>query len=138
MPRSGPELYPPPTAVKSSLHSTKPLRLKRNVRINGRRTTIVLEPYVWDSIDAIVWREQLGLDEFCGMIEMARIYSSLASATRIVALAYFRILDQLHHPPFWSAATNPDNIMREPDDLNESLSVLPLAIRCFAQDERHD
>ena len=29
-------------------------RLKRNVRVGGRRTTIVLEAYVWDSIDSML------------------------------------------------------------------------------------
>ena len=32
-------------------------RLKRNVRVGGRRTTIVLEAYVWDSIDFMLDRE---------------------------------------------------------------------------------
>ena len=32
-------------------------RLKRNVRVGGRRTTIVLEAYVWDSIDSMLDRE---------------------------------------------------------------------------------
>ncbi|MEC8089182.1 MAG: ribbon-helix-helix domain-containing protein [Pseudomonadota bacterium] len=31
-------------------------RLKRNVRVGGRRTTIVLEAYVWDSIDNMLDR----------------------------------------------------------------------------------
>ena len=31
-------------------------RLKRNVRVGGRRTTIVLEAYVWDNIDSMLDR----------------------------------------------------------------------------------
>ena len=32
-------------------------RLKRNVLVTGRRTTIVLEAYVWDCIDSMLERE---------------------------------------------------------------------------------
>ena len=42
-------------------------RLKRNVRIGERRTTIVLEAYVWDCIDAMLARENVMLDAFCDM-----------------------------------------------------------------------
>ena len=31
--------------------------LKRKVCVGGRRTTIVLEDYVWDNIDRILYRE---------------------------------------------------------------------------------
>ena len=41
-------------------------RLKRDVRIGGRRTTIVLEAFVWDSIDSMLDREGVSLDKFCG------------------------------------------------------------------------
>ena len=51
-------------APKSSPHSIQQIRLKRNVRFGGRRTTIVLEPYVWESIDVVLTREQQSLDEF--------------------------------------------------------------------------
>ena len=39
-------------------------RLKRNVRVSGRRTTIVLEAYVWHSIDSMLDREGVSLDTF--------------------------------------------------------------------------
>ena len=48
-------------------------RLKRDVRIEDRRTTIVLEAYVWDSIDSMLDREGVSLDEFCGQVEATRL-----------------------------------------------------------------
>ncbi len=123
---------------KSSPHSTEPTRLKRNVRFSGRRTTIVLEPYVWDSIDAILVREDIGLDEFCETVNKARVHSSLASASRIVVLAYFRILDGLHFPPFSMPQDELADQLKEPNKGFGAFSVLPLAIRRFAQDEARD
>ena len=48
-------------------------RLKRNVRIGDRHTTIVLEAYVWDSIDSMLRREAVSLDEFCNRVETTRL-----------------------------------------------------------------
>ena len=54
-------------------------RLKRNVRIGDRRTTIVLEAYVWESIDSMLHREGVSIDEFCNRVEATRLQSSIAS-----------------------------------------------------------
>ena len=130
--------HPPNAKLKSSPHSIRPTRLKRNVRFGGRRTTIVLEPYVWDSIDAILQQEAINLDEFCEAVNAVRLHSSLASAARMVVLAYFRILDGLHRPPFTPVDHSAPNAMHEPYSVTNTVSVLPLAIRRFAQDEAHD
>ena len=75
-------------------------RLKRNVRVGGRRTTIVLEAYVWDSIDSMLDREGVSLDTFCADVDDTRLHSSMASSARLVVLAYFRLLEQINSPPF--------------------------------------
>ena len=68
----------------------------------------------------------------------AKLKSSLASAARMVVLAYFRILDGLHRPPFTPVDHSAPNAMQEPYSVTNTVSVLPLAIRRFAQDEAHD
>ena len=75
-------------------------RLKRNVRVGGRRTTIVLEAYVWDSINSILDREGVLLDTFCADVHHTPLHSSMASSARLVVLAYFRLLEQINSPPF--------------------------------------
>ena len=74
-------------------------RMKRNVRVGDRRTTIVLEAYVWDCIDSMLHREDVTLDAFCNMIEGVRRSSSMASSARLIVLAYFRLLGQINTPP---------------------------------------
>lgn len=114
-------------------------RQKRNIRINGKRTTMVLEPYVWQSVDALLQREDVVLNEFCQLVDRARMNSSLASSTRLVVLTYFRLLDNLNNPPFWDpedAAVMPSPAQfAAPASARQKLSVLPLAIRRFAQQE---
>ena len=75
-------------------------RLKRNLRVGGRRTTIVLEAYVWDSIDSMLDRERVSLETFCADVDDTRLNSSMASSARLVVLAYFRLLEQINSPPF--------------------------------------
>ena len=76
-------------------------RLKRNVRVGGRRTTFVLEAYVWDSIDSMLDREGVSLDTFCTDVDDTRLHSSMASSACLVVLAYFRLLEQINSlPPF--------------------------------------
>ncbi|MGB1863596.1 MAG: ribbon-helix-helix domain-containing protein [Candidatus Puniceispirillum sp.] len=67
-------------------------RQKRNVRLAHLRTTIVLEPYIWECISDILQRESIDLDSFCQEIDKRRQFSSLASSMRIVTLFYFRLL----------------------------------------------
>ncbi len=102
---------------------------------------MVLEPYVWQSVDNILEREGVDLDEFCKSVDEARIGSSLASATRMIVLTYFRLSDQLNNPPFWNPeeqvtpAKTPPAHFSSPAPAAMKVSVLPLAIRRFAQEE---
>ena len=75
-------------------------RLKRNVSVGSRRTTIVLEAYVGDNIDNMLDREGVSLDTFCADVDDTRLHSSMASSARLVVLAYFRLLEQINSPPF--------------------------------------
>ena len=54
-------------------------RLKRNLRVGGRHTTIVLEAYVLDGIDNMLDREGLSLDTFCADVDDTRLHPSMAS-----------------------------------------------------------
>ena len=113
-------------------------RLKRNVRVGGRRTTIVLEAYVWDSIDSMLDREGTSLDRFCDEVYIVRQHSSMASSARLVVLAYFRLLNEINSPPFVDPdlqRLDRDGILRAPAAAGPPAQLLPLALRRFAQDE---
>ena len=113
-------------------------RLKRNVRVGGRRTTIVLEAYVWDSIDSMLDKEAVSLDEFCAQVDHARQHSSMASSARLVVLAYFRLLEQVNSPPFVDPELHHlrrEGLLRAPQPAGAPVPLLQLAIRRFAQDE---
>ena len=136
------QTFPPPfwRASEPNPASTG-RRLKRNVRIGDRRTTIVLEAYVWDSIDSMLLREAVSLDNFCNRVEDTRRQSSMASSARLVVLIYFRLLGQINSPPFvdddLERIRQEDSFGRLPH-ADPSIPLLQFALKRFAQDEAHD
>ncbi|MGC6454403.1 MAG: ribbon-helix-helix domain-containing protein [Candidatus Puniceispirillaceae bacterium] len=115
-------------------------RLKRNVRLGGRRTTIVLEAYYWESIDNMLVDEAVSLDEFCAHIDNLRQHSSMASSARIVVLIYFRLREKISGPPFVDPdlqARRMDGSFHAPHQAGPPAQLLPLVLRRFAQDEAH-
>lgn len=139
-------MHRPETFLPSSRRAPQPnpastgRRLKRNVRIGDRRTTIVLEAYVWDSIDSMLQREAVSLDDFCNRVEDTRQRSSMASSARLVVLIYFRLLGQINSPPFVDAELGRlqmEGRLQAPAPAAPPIPLLPLALRRFAQDEAH-
>jgi predicted DNA-binding ribbon-helix-helix protein len=74
----------------NELPMTQKIRL--NLSIQGRRTSVALEAGVWDCLTEICRREELSLDELCDEIIGQSEDISMASAIRICALEYFRKL----------------------------------------------
>ncbi|WP_165837754.1 ribbon-helix-helix domain-containing protein [Zavarzinia aquatilis] len=62
----------------------------RNVKINGRRTSIRLEPTLWDAIEDICRREGLGLDDLCNRVAAERPASNFTSSLRCWVVDYYR------------------------------------------------
>ena len=65
--------------------------INRNVFIGRHRTSIRLEPAMWDSLAEICRREDMSLHEICGLIDARRQASSLTAAIRVFTLTYFRV-----------------------------------------------
>ena len=65
-------------------------KVRLNLSIQGRRTSVALEVGVWDCLTEICRREELSLDELCDEIISQSEGISMASAIRLCALEYFR------------------------------------------------
>ncbi len=71
-------------AYKSSL-------ISRNITINGRRTSVRLEPEMWQSLHEISERERCTIHELCSLIQLKKAKnSSLTAAIRVFLMLYFR------------------------------------------------
>lgn len=62
----------------------------RNVTISGRRTSLKLEPDMWEALEEVCTREGRTLHEVCTMIARRHAGGNLTAAVRVFILAYFR------------------------------------------------
>lgn len=62
----------------------------RNVNVGGRRTSVRLEPDLWEALREIARRERCSLHEICTDIDRRRGGTRLTSAMRIYIVNYFR------------------------------------------------
>ncbi len=87
--------------------------ISRNVRISGHRTSIRLDPEMWDSIEEIARRENCSVNWICSMIDRWREDSSLTAAIRDFILRYFRMAatERGHLEAGHGAAQRPKGMM---------------------------
>ena len=69
---------------------TESTLVNRNVFVGRRRTSLRLEPAMWDALAEICRREDLNLHELCALIDERRRASSLTAAIRVFVVNYFR------------------------------------------------
>ncbi|WP_119166957.1 ribbon-helix-helix domain-containing protein [Algihabitans albus] len=65
--------------------------VSRNVTVRGRRTSLRLEPAMWDAFAEVCNRETMTPSVLCSEIDRTRRpEGSLTAAVRVFLLAYFR------------------------------------------------
>lgn len=62
----------------------------KNVTVAGRRTSVRMEPLLWDSLFDICKREKKSIHEIATLVDRKRGDSSLTAALRVFILSYFR------------------------------------------------
>ncbi|SEH25225.1 Ribbon-helix-helix domain-containing protein [Magnetospirillum fulvum] len=78
----------------------------RNVRVDGRRTSVKLEGEYWQVLEAMAFETGGSLDRLCDAARRDYPYRSLASALRVYALA---MLSQAAAPPSFFPAEGSDS-----------------------------
>ena len=64
--------------------------VNRNVTIGGRRTSIRLEPIMWDTLDEICHREAVTRNQLCETIYKFKHASTLTAGVRVFVINYYR------------------------------------------------
>jgi len=62
----------------------------RNILIDTHRTSMRLEPEMWEALADIARREGISVNALCKRVSNGRKQSSLTSAMRVFVLAYYR------------------------------------------------
>lgn len=63
---------------------------KRNIILQGRRTSLQLEAYIWDNLESFLDLTGLSLSHFLDDIDDRRHYVPLAQAVRLFTLIFFK------------------------------------------------
>lgn len=64
----------------------------RNITVTGKRTSIRLEPAMWDALHDIAERERMTIHQIASQIDRHRCQtSSLTAAIRVFILEYYRV-----------------------------------------------
>lgn len=65
--------------------------INRNVTAGRGRTSMRLEPEIWDALVEICARERVGLGELVRQVDVVRSQGGRTSAMRVFAFRYFRV-----------------------------------------------
>lgn len=75
---------------RSQVNATRSTLVNRNVTVGGHRTSIRLEPTMWEALTMICQRESKTPNELVTMIAHRRNQSTLTASIRVFLLAYFQ------------------------------------------------
>ena len=62
----------------------------RNVMVSGKRTSMRLEPEMWEGLFDIARHEKISVNAICSEVDRTRCQSSLTSAVRVFIVSYYR------------------------------------------------
>ena len=88
MQRNATQSTPQPPAAAEPRKAGSTL-VNRNVTVAGHRTSIRLEPAMWDALHQICEREHKPCNQLVTEIDRQRVESSLTAAIRVYLLRYF-------------------------------------------------
>jgi len=79
----------PPNTAKTIAYKSS--LIGSNVIINGRRTSVRLEPEMWKALRQIATREKCSIHDLCSLIYLCKTdEKSLTSAIRVFIMLYFK------------------------------------------------
>lgn len=65
--------------------------ISRNITVQGRRTSVRLEPEMWCSIKDIAFRERCSIHDLCSLISLRKsVDTSLTAAIRVFLMLYYK------------------------------------------------
>lgn len=76
--------------MEAEVKRTRSSLVSRNVTCSGRRTSVRLEPEIWDALHEICYRERLTAHELCTAVDLRRNGYSLTAALRVFVVTYYR------------------------------------------------
>lgn len=77
--------------TESKEAETKTTLVSRNITVQGKRTSVRMEPEMWSALREIASQEQCSIHDICTLISLRKKEnSSLTAAIRVFIMLYFR------------------------------------------------
>ena len=84
-------MYKEPETPLTKIKRANSSLIIKNVKVYGHRTSVRLEPEMWNSLKEIAQRESSSVSDLCTTISMCKKpLSSLTSAIRIFIMFYYK------------------------------------------------
>lgn len=84
---SPPEHNPPANSTVDYVNGNPLKKIKKNVYIDGRRTSMSFEGYIWEQLERLGHEENLTVDQLCSEIERSRPdHLNISSVIRYLVL----------------------------------------------------
>jgi predicted DNA-binding ribbon-helix-helix protein len=80
----------PGSSEQVRANATRSTLVNRNVTVASHRTSIRLEPAMWQALNIVCQRENTTLNELVTMIARGRNQSTLTASIRVFLLTYFQ------------------------------------------------
>ena len=96
--------------MRTDIHPLTGAGIRKNISIDDRRTTIVLEQPIWDGLLDICRWESLSLDALCETVVSKRANASMSSMLRTTLLEYYRVMADAQRD---GATTQPGDILSQ-------------------------
>ncbi len=79
------------TTSKQEMAAIKSSLISRNITLNGHRTSMRLEPAMWNALIEICRREKLNIHQICALVAQHKAEeTSFTAAVRVFAMSYFK------------------------------------------------
>lgn len=73
--------------------------ISKNVRISGRRTSVRLEPEMWEALDEVAAMQGCSIHDLCSAVsELQHPDASFTGALRVFIMEYFRSAAKTNRP----------------------------------------
>lgn len=77
--------------VNGDIATLRSSLVSRNITLNGHRTSMRLEPAMWNALIEICRREKLSIHQLCSMVAQHKAEeSSFTASVRVFAMSYYK------------------------------------------------
>lgn len=128
----------PSDQTKTHQSNVRTTLVSRNVTVYGRRTSIRLEPEMWDALKDVAKKEKCSVHNLCTLVFLRKSTdTSLTAAIRVFLVLYYKAAatEEGHQKAGHGNFENMKKRAKIPEELDSYFIKTSTTVRSSAQDE---